>query len=196
MLPFWDKYWRNHYGGRRGFVLYWIYKTFMWLGIYRRQSNIDWSRVDRVVFVCMGNICRSPVAGAIARAEGYRAYSVGLNCSAGVPADERASEHARFFGVDLNTHGATPFTDFAFTERDLVVAMEPMHWRHPDAQAMTIAQKTLLGLWHRKPNPYIHDPFQTSDEYYQLCEQRIVEATAEMLSHAKHARLSWNPSTP
>src|SRR5260370_29706063 len=78
---------RSSFGTYRGLirlVLAWLeYLT----GRYRQFKQIRWERVARVVFVCHGDICRSPYAE-------RRAVSVGLPApSFGLSADSCAPSH-------------------------------------------------------------------------------------------------------
>jgi protein-tyrosine phosphatase len=87
----------------------------------------------RVLFVCMGNICRSPTAQgvfeALVRAEsldhaiaadsaGTHAYHVGK------PADDRAAAAAARRGIDLSRHRARQAQADDFHAFDLILAMD------------------------------------------------------------------------
>lgn len=90
----------------------------------------------RVLFVCTGNICRSPTAEGVVRA---RLAAVGLDgrvevASAGThgyhvgePPDPRSQEAALRRGVDLSDQRARRVTPDDFVEFDLMVAMDSGH---------------------------------------------------------------------
>jgi protein-tyrosine-phosphatase/NTP pyrophosphatase (non-canonical NTP hydrolase) len=69
---------------------------------------------ERVVFVCTGNTCRSPLAAAIAarllaeRGLAVAVASAGLAAVAGRPADPRAAAAAAARGLDLGPHRSRP----------------------------------------------------------------------------------------
>ncbi len=87
----------------------------------------------RVLFVCLGNICRSPTAegvlrGLIAR-ESFdgiaRIDSAGTaNYHCGAPPDLRSQRAARARGYDLSALRARQFIDRDFTDFDLILAMD------------------------------------------------------------------------
>jgi protein-tyrosine phosphatase len=181
------------YGGKRAMLRSILYGTIAILGGARRYRKIDWMRVDRVVFVCHGNICRSPFAEAVAKKRGLQATSLGLFAENGVPADPDATKTAAELGVDLGFHRATRASDFRPTPHDLVVGFEPAHVE----DLMRISKKalgcqvTLLEVWSWPPNLYLHDPYGTGIEYFHACFRRI-DRVVEHLSrqiegHRKHA---------
>ncbi|QGN34656.1 low molecular weight phosphotyrosine protein phosphatase [Microlunatus sp. Gsoil 973] len=88
-----------------------------------------------VVFVCWGNICRSPIAERVAE---QRASAVGLSdvrfSSAatsteelGRPMDPRAAAVLRQYGYRDGDHVAHQITAEEIDGADLVIAMEPLH---------------------------------------------------------------------
>src|SRR5215469_15602974 len=73
------------YGGRRGYVFHLAARAMGALGAYRRLGALDWGTVTRLVFVCKGNICRSPYAAARAQQLAVEATSFGLDAIEGAP---------------------------------------------------------------------------------------------------------------
>src|SRR5690606_7100921 len=139
---------------KRGWLSHWLWRSLVALRLYPLQ-RIDWARVERVVFVCAGNICRSPLADARARMLGRNARSAGTRCDPGHPVDRRLSRLApRYSLVEALEGRSTPLADIELTSADLVVAMEP---RHLAAAAIrgSGCQKTLLGVWLPRPRPYL-----------------------------------------
>ena len=87
----------------------------------------------RVLFVCLGNICRSPTAEAVFRdllqrqaAElGIEVDSAGTHgYHVGDPPDERAVEAARRRGIDMSRLRARVIEEGDFERFDLVLAMD------------------------------------------------------------------------
>jgi protein-tyrosine phosphatase len=92
----------------------------------------------RVLFVCTGNICRSPTAEGVFRHQVREAGlehaiatdSVGLGgWHVGDPPDSRAVGAARRRGIDLGDIRARQITADDFTDFDLLLAMDRGHYR-------------------------------------------------------------------
>lgn len=130
----------------------------------------------RVVFVCTGNICRSPMAEIVFRrlAEqaglAHRVVSTSSGTGdwhVGERADARTIAALERRGYDGTRHRAKQFDSSSFDDNDLVVALDRSHarilrsWAHDDDQADKIA--LLLGFdpaageVHDVPDPYYAD---------------------------------------
>lgn len=82
---------------------------------------------SRLVFVCSGNICRSPFAEFVARTRGLEAISAGTHTDNGLPADRTALAEASRRGVDMGSHLTTRWEDAPLRGGDLIVAMQLRH---------------------------------------------------------------------
>jgi protein-tyrosine phosphatase len=154
------------YGTGRGWVRLQLSRAGRAGGRYAQFEQIDWSRVSRCVFVCRGNVCRSPYAEQRALRLGLQASSFGLRAVAGGPADAQAAAAAQRRGIDLRSHAARPVEAFVARPGDLLIAMEPAQARQLAARFPTRVQITLLGLWARPPRPHLHDPKDLCDRYF------------------------------
>jgi len=126
--------------------------------------------MKRILFVCAGNICRSPVAEAVVRAEFARAGIDVLVASAGTgpwhigkPADARAQASALERGYDLSSHRARRVSADDFGQFDLLLAMDrdnlaDLSARCPDEYAGK------LGLF--LPFAGVDTPQEVADPYY------------------------------
>jgi protein-tyrosine phosphatase len=99
------------------------------LGYLKADEVRHGQRCKRVVFVCSGNICRSPYAEVVARMRGLRAVSCGTHTETGLPADSTAITEAARREVDLHSHRTIRWEDFALEDGDLLVAMQLRHAR-------------------------------------------------------------------
>lgn len=85
----------------------------------------------RILFVCSGNICRSPFAEALARDMDGRAdveyASAGTIALSGNPAAATGIAVAADLGVDMTSHSATHLTAEVLADSDLIYAMEEEH---------------------------------------------------------------------
>ncbi|MBV9291490.1 MAG: low molecular weight phosphotyrosine protein phosphatase [Frankiales bacterium] len=104
--------------------------------------------MTRVCFVCLGNICRSPIAEVVLRRLllstdlDVEVSSAGTgDWHVGRPADDRAQAALRRHGYDGSGHIARQFDPAEFADLDLVVAMDRSNLRDlrrmspPDALA-------------------------------------------------------------
>jgi protein-tyrosine-phosphatase len=88
----------------------------------------------KVLFVCSGNTCRSPLAEAFARhllelagEAGWTVTSAGLSAVTGSPAMPEAVTVAGEFGLDLSGHRARQLTGELLDGADLVLVMTAGH---------------------------------------------------------------------
>jgi protein-tyrosine-phosphatase len=135
--------------------------------------------VTRVLFVCAGNICRSPMAEAFLRqlaAErpGLRHVEV---ASAGTLAIDGNSPLATcaailrdHYGLDLSGHRARRLTPQL--EADLVLAMDRDVLRAAKAAGVD-DRLMLIGDYAGSPGEEVPDPYGASEEAYRRCAEQI-----------------------
>jgi len=177
------------YGGRRAYVAHLRARALYAMGAYRSVRSITWSAVERLVFVCHGNICRSPYAGARARVLGACAVSFGIEATNGAGANEAAARAALQRGIDLGAHRSARLERALLAPGDLIVVFEPRHLLSVTAHRRTdVAGLTLLGLWTDPLRPRIQDPYGRSERYFQQCFAAIDLNTHELVKRlAAHA---------
>ena len=173
------------YGGKRGFIEHIRARAFYALGVYGNVGDIEWSNVKRLVFVCKGNICRSPYASVRARSQGISAVSFGLDAAQGALADPVASKNALLRGIDLSAHRSERMEITRLADGDWVIVFEPAQL---EAFRRRVGEKipaNLLGIWSRPPRPHIEDPYGRSDRYFQQCFSVIDANIAELIEHMR-----------
>ena len=175
-----DSWLSGRYGSRRGFVRTCWYRLLYLAGSYRDYRRVDWGSVERLVFVCKGNICRSAYAEAVARSLGVDSISCGLETRNGLPANEHAIDIAAARGFDLRKHRTTPIESLVTRDTDLLVAMEPWQIEYIDRKYGKKHMCSLLGLWATPANPYIQDPYDASTIYFHNCFTYIENSAHEI----------------
>jgi protein-tyrosine phosphatase len=116
---------------------------------------------DRVLVVCVGNICRSPMAEALLQSRiasrGVLVESAGIGALVGHPADPIAVELMKERGLDISPHRARQLAADDGTLFDLILAMEDGHVRAIERLAPESRGRVqLLGRFGRFeiPDPY------------------------------------------
>ncbi|MEJ2043914.1 MAG: hypothetical protein P8X74_18300 [Reinekea sp.] len=177
-------YINNYYGSKKGLAKYYLYKWCYYLGFFRNYRIDNYRDAKRLVFVCAGNICRSPLAEAVGKAEGLNVHSFGLSTRGGDMADERAKAYGQKIGLDLSGHRTNRVEDYTYRTGDILVVMEPKHikmYRARDKQAPIV----LLGITGKNKVPYIQDPYSANECFFNRCEERIVILTKEIAEHVR-----------
>jgi protein-tyrosine phosphatase len=86
-----------------------------------------------VLFVCKGNICRSPFAELYARGvlgDGVRVASAGYNQKSGKPSPPEALVAARELGVSLDAHRSQPITEEMVRRSDVIFVFDRKNYDH------------------------------------------------------------------
>lgn len=167
----------EQFGSKKGMVRYFYHRALAFVGVYRKYfRNADSVGSQRLVFICSGNICRSPLAEVYARSLGMHAASCGLNCGDHYPADPRARAFAREHGLNLDHHKTVNVQDFEFKDSDLIVVMEPSHIDQFEKKIGTNYTLVLAGSYCQVPIPYIHDPFNCCPPFFSRCEAKVMES--------------------
>ncbi|MGQ9424689.1 arsenate-mycothiol transferase ArsC [Gilvimarinus sp. F26214L] len=173
MLSVLKTYINDNYGSKRGFLASSKYYCLHRMGYLRELREVEFARVRKLVFVCAGNLCRSPLAEWYARSIGLDAESFGLECRGGDPADGRMIQVATTMGLDVSGHRTRNIRDYRPASDHLVVAMEPAHVESLPNEVTTTAQVTLISLWMGEPYLYLHDPFSGNINYFDKCGTHI-----------------------
>lgn len=157
------------FGSKKGLIRHYYYKCLLIFGGYKQYQTVDWQSVNRLVFVCHGNICRSAFCEYFARSLGLNSASVGLECTDGNSADERAQALATIRSLNMSGHATMNVRNFKKQSGDLFIVMEPKHLHALKNLLGVSYQVTLIGLWPEKKNSYVHDPYSANQKYFNNC---------------------------
>jgi protein-tyrosine-phosphatase/predicted ATP-grasp superfamily ATP-dependent carboligase len=135
--------------------------------------------MPHVLFVCYGNICRSPLAEAHARSRTNRidVRSSGFHDHVGRLSPDWYQDLVGGLGVDLAGHRSTRLDRATVDWADLVVAADADNLRQFDREFPAGAGKaTLLGLFERGGSPSIDDPYNLEAEAALAATRRVLRA--------------------
>ncbi len=177
-----------NYSSRKGLLLTNWYRLLFLLGRYRKYRQVDWSSVERLVFVCKGNICRSAYGEEIARSLGIETVSCGLDTVDGEQANEMARKVSAERGVNLSEHKTTRMQSLTLQKGDLLLAMELWQVEAMVNDPSIECKCTLLGLWGKPVLPHIHDPYGYSPLYFDTCFNFIEDAVNNIAIKLKDSR--------
>lgn len=149
----------------------------------------------RVLFVCTGNICRSPTAEAAFRhyveekglADKMEADSAGTQgYHAGDPPNETAIHIARERGISMDGLAARKFKTSDFDEFDLVLAMDKGHFRILDNHRPADGRAELKLFMDFAPEAGVQevpDPYYGGIEDFERAIDLIERGTLGLISH-------------
>jgi protein-tyrosine phosphatase len=148
----------------------------------------------RVVFVCTGNTCRSPLAEALCKKvladrlgctpaelprRGFQVLSAGLSAMMGGAAAAEAIAVAEELGADLSAHQSRPVTADLLAQVDCVVAMTRGHLRALAADAARLGARLRLLC---PDGSDIEDPIGGDADVYRACAGAILRHLEELVS--------------
>lgn len=155
----------------------------------------------QLLLVCTGNICRSPMAEAIARRElasrgrdDVQVTSAGTAAPDGAPASEGAYLVALEHGLDLSAHRARQLTTDLVAGADLVLGMSPHHVERAAALGGT-GKAHLLGEYAGRldEDAQVDDPFGGDLDEYRGTFDRLEALLADVVARLPAKPADANP---
>ena len=131
---------------------------------------------DNILVVCVGNICRSPIAEALLKAKYPNKHidSAGLSALVGNPVDPKSQEVMTPYNIDMSSHVAKQIDEKLVMAADLIFTMSngQTKWieeRWPHCRGKTFK----IGHWNNKD---IADPYRHELAMFEVARQDIVES--------------------
>jgi 2-C-methyl-D-erythritol 4-phosphate cytidylyltransferase len=148
----------------------------------------------RLLFVCTGNTCRSPMAELLTRAEAdsrgwdrLEVRSAGVAAYPGAPASQGALDAARRRGMDLSPHRSAPLSEELLEWADLILTMstshlEVVHRAGCGDRAGLLSSFSRRGTLHpEREEAGVVDPFGGDAEAYEATWAELEELVSGLL---------------
>ena len=146
----------------------------------------------KILMVCLGNICRSPLAEGILSIKGKH-----LNLevdSAGTAAyhigkqpDIRSIEVANKYTIDLNQQRARQFSRADFDKFDIIYAMDTNNYAHLISLASTKTERNKIRMILNEINPKVYqsvpDPYHGGENGFQEIYNMLDKACDKIIQN-------------
>lgn len=155
----------------------------------------------KILFVCLGNICRSPTAEAVFRklveSEGLSSYfeidSAGTaGYHIGDMADSRSTRHAEKRGYDLTAHRGRRLEAEDLDTYDYIIMMDKSNYADVSSLCTTQWHKLKMFMDFAPDSGYteVPDPYSKDEETFELVLDLCEAAAKGLLLYLKEKHLS------
>jgi protein-tyrosine-phosphatase len=160
----------------------------------RMAGRVD-GPVRRVLFLCKGNICRSPFAAEYFRLQAEKSSvsvevrSAGLETTPGKPAHQYARLVAKQQGVPLEAHITSVLEARRIEEADIIIVMELIQKDRVASLYPKVRGKVvLLGAVSPDCPLEIEDPYSGTIEDFQVCFGQIRKGCDALMALVEQGR--------
>lgn len=163
-----------------------IYSSYPIRANMRRRLLSRLKAESHILFVCYGNIIRSPFAQGYAKTllpNRVRVFSAGYYAKEGRPSPDSAIEVAKEFGVDLSNHSSCILTKDCVNSAQLIFVFDKYNHEFITKTYPTAKKRVFfLGTVLKRGPMIIHDPYDHDSNDILVTYRKI----AESLSFLRH----------
>ncbi|MEC9490636.1 MAG: low molecular weight protein arginine phosphatase [Halanaerobiales bacterium] len=154
-------------------------------------------KIKRIIFVCTGNTCRSPMAEHLLRdmienseelaKDNWEILSAGISAIKGVKASDKTEEVMRELNLDLSDHISRNIETIELKKSDIILTMSRKHSRFLILDHTDLADNifTLKEFAENKNGKDIEDPFGLSLQVYRDTRDEIKLELEKILQKLK-----------
>jgi glycine hydroxymethyltransferase len=164
--------------------------------------------MTHVLFVCTGNVCRSPMAEGLFKKllsgrDDIRVRSAGVSAGSGMPASQHAVQVLFGDGVDLADFRSQPVSEDLVREATYIFVMTRDHKRMIELLFPEASEKTYLLREFEPGAPDVPDPIGLGRETYERCRDTLKKALPILLQFIENQSMTTespvqqdNPARP
>jgi len=142
--------------------------------------------INNILFICIGNICRSPMAEGLLkqRLPEKAVYSAGINALIGAPADRLSVQVMWENGIDISAHRARSLGAWMVSGADLILTMDQdqkrfIELRYPESRGKLFR----IGEFGQYDVP---DPFRQDLVAFRASHHLIVQGVDDLVARIGH----------
>lgn len=146
-------------------------------------------QAGNVLMVCLGNICRSPLAQGVfehlAQDYSITVDSAGTaNYHSGASPDKRSQLTAKRHGIDISSQRARQFTTADFRDFDYIFVMDRTNLSNVLSLACNEQDSVKVALLLGEDE--VEDPYYGGDDGFEIVYQKIDAACREIIAQWKN----------
>jgi glycine hydroxymethyltransferase len=151
------------------------------------------SGIKKILVVCTGNMCRSPMAEGflkkeLSREDGYEIISAGISAISGMAPTAEAVQAMREENIDISLYQSKPLSNELVKQADIILVMSGMHKDFiiktmPDSESKVFLLNGFSGLCEELSS--IPDPVGQPLEVYRKVRDQIKMASKAVLNKIK-----------